>query len=134
MHEEIQVIVLSSQEGSGNSQTKQDLSEIMKDSPFALRPEHDIYFIARGSHKNAIRKNGLTLKKAGSDRLINVSPEICSDTVDDLPVCDIVVLSVKGYDLGDASKEISKIVDEKTIIIPLLNLQLTHQPDIFGRT
>ena len=83
--------------------------------------EHDIYFIARGSHKDAILKNGLTLKKAGSDSLINVSPKNCFDTVNELPVCDIVVLSVKGYDLRDASKKISKIVDERTIILPLLN-------------
>ena len=86
-----------------------------------FKNEHDIYFVARGKHKDSINKNGLTLKRAGSEKLINVSPKICTDTVDDLPVCDIVVLSVKGYDLINASKEISKIADKKTIILPLLN-------------
>ncbi len=37
---------MASQNGSGNIQTNPDLAEIMKDSPFPPRPEHDIYFIA----------------------------------------------------------------------------------------
>ena len=86
-----------------------------------FKDEHEIYFIARGSHKDAICKNGLILKKAGSEKLINVSPDICTDTVDDLPICDIIILSVKGYDLIKASQEISKIANEKTTILPLLN-------------
>jgi len=40
------VIILTSQEGSENAQPNPDLAEIMKDSPFPARPEHDIYFIA----------------------------------------------------------------------------------------
>jgi len=38
-----------------------------------------------------------------------------------LPVFDIVVVSVKGYDLEDVTKEVSKISDKNTIILPLLN-------------
>ncbi|UCH15578.1 MAG: 2-dehydropantoate 2-reductase [Bacteroidales bacterium] len=86
-----------------------------------LKNKHEIFFIARGSHKDAICSNGLTLIKAGDNEIINVTPEKCTDTVNDLPVCDIVVLSVKAYDLENAAKEISKITKEKTIILPLLN-------------
>ena len=82
---------------------------------------HDIYFIARGSHKDAICRNGLTLKKSGGKELITVSPKLCTDTVDDLPICDVIVLSVKAYDLANASKEVSKIAGEKTVVLPLLN-------------
>jgi 2-dehydropantoate 2-reductase len=82
---------------------------------------HDIYFIARGSHKDAICLNGLTLKKAGGVELITVSPKLCTDTIGEIPICDIVFLSVKAYDLPNAIKEIGKIVHEKTIILPLLN-------------
>lgn len=83
--------------------------------------KHDIYFIARGSHKDAICLNGLTLKKAGGEELITVSPKLCTDTIEEIPICDIVFLSVKAYDLPNATKEIAKIVNEKTIILPLLN-------------
>ncbi len=86
-----------------------------------FKDEHDIYFIARGSHKDAICTEGLTLKRAGSKKLINVLPKICTETVEDLPICDIIILSVKGYDLVAVSQELSKITDEKTVILPLLN-------------
>lgn len=85
------------------------------------KDKHDIYYIARGQHKDAICKNGLTLKKAGNNKIITVIPKKCTDTVNDLPVCDIVILSVKVYDLENAVKELSKITSEKTIILPLLN-------------
>jgi 2-dehydropantoate 2-reductase len=80
-----------------------------------------IYFIARGSHKEAIIKNGLLLKKDGGKEEILVRPYLCSDVVDGLPVFDIVVVSVKGYDLDNATKQVSKIVNKNTIILPLLN-------------
>jgi len=83
--------------------------------------EHDVYFIARGAHKEAICAKGLTLKKAGGNEVINVLPKICTDTIENLPVCDVIILSVKSYDLANAVKEISKISNEKTVILPLLN-------------
>lgn len=83
--------------------------------------QHDIYFVARGGHKNAICMNGLTLKKSGGEQIINVSPTLCTDNIDDLPICDIVFLSVKGYDLANAAKSLNKISNVKTIILPLLN-------------
>jgi 2-dehydropantoate 2-reductase len=63
----------------------------------------------------------LLLKKDGGKEEILIKPYYCSDTVDDLPVFDIVVVSVKGYDLESVTKEISKITDENSIILPLLN-------------
>ena len=82
---------------------------------------HDIYFVARGSHKDAIRSNGLTLKKAGGSELITISPKLCTDAIEDLPICDIIFLSVKSYDLPEAVAKINLIANEKTIILPLLN-------------
>lgn len=86
-----------------------------------FKDQHEIYFVARGGHKNAICVNGLTLKKSGGEQVINVSPTLCTDNIDDLPICDIVFLSVKGYDLANAAKSLNKISNEKTIILPLLN-------------
>lgn len=83
--------------------------------------DHDIYFIARGSHKEAILANGLTLKKDGGAKIINVKPKLCTDNLDQVPLCDIVIISVKGYDLENAVNEISNICNEKTLILPLLN-------------
>lgn len=83
--------------------------------------EGSTYFIARGKHKDAIVENGLLLKKEGGKEEILIKPFSCSDTVNDLPVFDIVVVSVKGYDLEDVAKKVSKISDQNTIILPLLN-------------
>ena len=83
--------------------------------------EHDIYFIARGKHKDAICKNGMTLKKAGGAEIINVMPQKCTDNISDLPICDMVILSVKCYDIENAVKDINKITNKDSIILPLLN-------------
>ena len=79
------------------------------------------YFIARGKHKDAIIEKGLLLKKEGGVEELLIKPHLCTDTVNDLPICDIVVVSVKGYDLESVTKEIKKITDENSIILPLLN-------------
>lgn len=83
--------------------------------------QHEIYFIARGKHKEVIQNNGITLKKSGGQETLNVAPKLCTDTINDIPVCDIIFLSVKGYDLEEAVKNIEKISDGNTIILPLLN-------------
>ncbi len=79
------------------------------------------YFIARGKHRDAILEKGLLLKKEGGKEEIIVKPHFCADTVNDLPVCNIVVVSVKGYDLENVTKDIENITDENSIILPLLN-------------
>ena len=61
------------------------------------------------------------MKKEGGKEEILIKPYFCSDTVKDLPIFDIVVVSVKGYDLEDVCKEMTKITDENSIILPLLN-------------
>ena len=83
--------------------------------------EGNTYFIARGKHKDAIMEKGLLLKKEGGKEEILIKPYLCTDIVNGLPVFDIVVVSVKGYDLEDVTKEVSKISDKNTIILPLLN-------------
>ncbi len=79
------------------------------------------YFIARGKHKNAILEKGILLKKDGGKEEMLVKPFFCSDTVNDLPVFDIVVVSVKCYDLESVTQEVSKITNKNSIILPLLN-------------
>jgi len=79
------------------------------------------YFIARGRHGAAIVERGLTLKKDGGGAEIRVTPFACSNTVAGLPVCDMIVVSVKGYDLDAATEQVAAITDDRTIVLPLLN-------------
>lgn len=80
-----------------------------------------VHFIARGKHKDAIIKSGLTLKSEENQATINIRPDSCTDTADHLPVCDVIVLAVKSYDLAEAAKKIDRIAGKDTIILPLLN-------------
>ncbi|WP_409227319.1 ketopantoate reductase family protein [Gudongella sp. SC589] len=80
----------------------------------------EVYFIARGKHLMAIDKNGLTLATPSKGE-IKCHPTKVVDNVDDLPIMDYVFLTVKGYDLMDAVKDINKISNENTVIIAPLN-------------
>jgi ketopantoate reductase len=70
-------------------------------------------FIARGAHFESIRANGLTLKMNGGSKVINVVPGSCTSSVQNMPVCDIIILSVKEYDLANAVKRNKKITIEE---------------------
>jgi 2-dehydropantoate 2-reductase len=83
--------------------------------------QHEIYFVARGKHKEAIQSNGITLKKGASEEVITATPKRCTDNMEEIPVCDIIFLAVKAYDLRDAAIAIAKIANEQTVILPLLN-------------
>lgn len=83
--------------------------------------DNEIYFVARGKHLEQIKNKGLTLKKSGGEEEIVAHPSICTNSIDELPICDIIILSVKSYDLENASMQIQKISNENTVILPLLN-------------
>ena len=54
------------------------------------KDQHEIYFIARGEHLKVINEKGLTLEKNGGNEIINVSPKLCTNTINEVPVCDII--------------------------------------------
>ncbi|MCX8129480.1 MAG: 2-dehydropantoate 2-reductase [Clostridia bacterium] len=81
---------------------------------------HEVYFIARGSHLQEISKKGLTLHLYPHGTLI-CKPARAAEKLDELPYMDIIILCVKGYDLEEAIKNISVRIKEDTVVIPLLN-------------
>lgn len=83
--------------------------------------DNEIYFVARGKHLEQIKTEGLLLKKSGGEEEIVAYPSICTNSTNELPICDIIILSVKSYDLENATMQIEKISNENTIILPLLN-------------
>lgn len=46
---------------------------------------------------------------------------MCTAKIEELPACDIIILSVKVYDLENAASCIKKIAKENTVILPFLN-------------
>lgn len=81
---------------------------------------HQVYFIARGKHLEAIQEKGLTFIMSSGEK-VTCHPTKATDTVVDLPVMDYIFLCVKGYDLEEALESIRGIAGENTVIIAPLN-------------
>ncbi len=78
-----------------------------------------VYFIARGAYLEEIKMNGLTVD---SDEGITVSrPFAATDSIAELPLLDLCIISVKSYDLENVVSELRPKVTDRTIILPLLN-------------
>ena len=76
--------------------------------------------IARGKHLEVIKKDGLSFQKPGGNKNF-FHPDIVTDSPSSLPEQDLIIFSVKGYDIETACKAISPITGPKTVIMPLLN-------------
>jgi len=82
-------------------------------------PDHEVVFIARGDHLQAIRERGLSLLTPGGDFLAR--PFLATDDPATAGPFDLVLFAVKGYGLEAAARAIAGNVHDKTVIIPLLN-------------
>ncbi|MDO9137392.1 MAG: 2-dehydropantoate 2-reductase, partial [Lutibacter sp.] len=76
-------------------------------------------FIARGNHLEAIQKNGLQLKSPKGDYL--VFPANATANISEITDIDFILVSVKTWQLEAAAKEIKQVLNEKTMVISLLN-------------
>lgn len=79
----------------------------------------EVYFLARGKHLKAIQQNGLTVIKG--DINFTAKPFSATANVDEIRNADFIIISTKNYDLADILDQISPCVNEKTVILPLLN-------------
>jgi 2-dehydropantoate 2-reductase len=79
-----------------------------------------VYFLARGAHLEAIKKNGLILNTP-EERGILCKPTLATDNIADIPQPDLYIMCVKGYDLHAATLTIKKNIADNTLVIPLLN-------------
>ncbi len=89
---------------------------------FSARPDLsvNIFFVARGKHLEAIKKDGLIVKSPefGS---ITCRPALATGSVNDLPEIDLFLICVKGYDLMDVAISMRGRVEENTVIMAPLN-------------
>lgn len=80
----------------------------------------NVYFFARGKRLEAIRKNGLKLCSDVHGEMI-VHPKMTSDNAEEMGVMDYIFLCVKNFSLEQVCEQILPMINEDTIIIPLLN-------------
>lgn len=82
--------------------------------------EPEIYFIARGDHLRKIQENGLILNTVQQKGIL-CKPTKVLENYCKIPAPDLILICVKSYDLDASLNEISKNMNDDTIIIPLLN-------------
>lgn len=79
----------------------------------------EVYFLARGKHLAAIQQNGLTVIKG--DISFTAKPFLATEKVNEIGEADFIIISTKNYDLEAILDQISPCVNEKTVILTLLN-------------
>jgi len=79
----------------------------------------DVFFIARGEHLRAMRKNGLRVDSINGD--FRVDPVKATDAPSTVGEVDYILVAVKTWQLPDAIETMRPMVGENTSIVPLLN-------------
>ena len=82
--------------------------------------QHKVFFLARGTHLNAIKEKGLELHTS-DDKVLRCKPTLASDDMNDFPSPDLCLICVKSYDLNSLIQNIKDKLNPDTIIIPLMN-------------
>jgi len=80
---------------------------------------HDVAFIARGAHRDAIRQNGLTIESPLGDLHLN-DVKVTDDPKQVGPV-DVVLFAVKLWDTETAGEQTRPLVGSNTRLITLQN-------------
>ena len=79
----------------------------------------DVVFLARGTHLRAIQEHGLQVESADSD--FTVCPAQATDDPARIGPVDLVLLTVKGWQVPQAIETMSPLVGSETFVVPLLN-------------
>ena len=80
---------------------------------------HDVTFIARGAHLNAIRENGLTIKSAHGD--FAIKPARATDDPAQVGPVDLVLFAVKTYDTQAAAHAMRPMIGAYTTVVTFQN-------------
>ena len=78
---------------------------------------HTVNFLARGFHLEAIRKNGLQIKRvAGDYKALNIESH---ETVQTIPSVDVVLVAVKAWQVSEIAPKLKSLAKGSTYFIPL---------------
>jgi 2-dehydropantoate 2-reductase len=80
---------------------------------------HDVVFVARGAHREAIAKNGLTVESVNGN--VHIADAKVTDDPANIGPVDIVLFAVKLWDLETAAKAALPMLGPNTRVITLQN-------------
>ncbi len=79
----------------------------------------DVTFIARGKHLKAMREHGLKIDSAKGNFIVH-SIQATDDPGEIDPV-DVILVSVKAWQVPEAAQTMRPMVGPETVVVPLLN-------------
>ena len=79
----------------------------------------DVTFVARGAHLDALRERGLRLESPKGD--LQLGHVAATDDPAAIGVVDVVLLTVKMYDLEAAARRIAPLIGPDTVAVTLQN-------------
>ena len=82
---------------------------------------HDVSFIARGSHLEAMRRDGLRIENLGRGIDLHIPKVSVTDDPASVGLVDIVVISVKLWDTESAARAVRPMVRPHTGVLSLQN-------------
>jgi 2-dehydropantoate 2-reductase len=80
---------------------------------------HEVIFIARGAHLQAIQKNGLQVKSIHGD--FTVSPAKAAGDPAQIAPPDLILFCTKTYSTDEAARAIKPVVGKETAVLSLQN-------------
>lgn len=94
---------------------------------------HEVHFIARGAHLDAIQRHGLQVESVNGDFV--VQPANATADPNTVGAVDAVIVAVKTWQLPDAARSARPLVGPKTVVLPLLNgVEASEQlADVLGK-
>lgn len=80
---------------------------------------HDVTFVARGAHLGALQADGLRVVSPLGDA--HITPVKATDDVLAIGPVEVVVLTVKMYDLEAAAAQLAPLISPETVVVTLQN-------------
>lgn len=80
---------------------------------------HDVHFIGRGTHLEAIRRNGLHVKSSFGD--FSIKPAQATDDASGVGAVDLILICTKTYRTDEAIQSAGPMVGKSTTVLSLQN-------------
>ncbi|MED0717108.1 2-dehydropantoate 2-reductase [Aeribacillus composti] len=79
---------------------------------------HDVVFLARGKHLEAMKKSGLVVKT--NDQLLTIDG-VFTDKIEDFADCELILFCVKSTDTESTAEQIASLQNDRAVVLTLQN-------------
>jgi 2-dehydropantoate 2-reductase len=79
----------------------------------------EVVLIARGEHLKTIREKGLVVESLKGD--FRIQPALATDQITDIGPVDVVLITVKAWQVPDAASSLQPLLGPQTFVVPLEN-------------